>query len=186
VSAKSKPRATYEDLFRIPEHETGEIVDGELYTHPRPAVRHARALFRLGSILGDPFDRGRNGPGGWVILAEPELHLAEDIVAPDIAGWRRARMPELPDAAFIAVAPDWVCEGLSPRTERVDRGKKMTLYARERVGHVWLVNVAQRMLEIFELDGATFRLLHVAEGDERGRFAPFDELEIDRAELWAS
>ena len=108
-------RATYRDVLEAPPHMVAEIVSGTLHTHPRPAPRHARASSALGAKIGDPFDYG-GGPGGWWILDEPELHLADDILVPDIAGWRRERMPDFPDTAFFTLAPDWVCEGRSPGT----------------------------------------------------------------------
>ena len=117
----------------MPEHLVAEIVDGVLRTFPRPASLHARASSRLGAELDGPFDRGRGGPGGWILLDEPELHLHGDILVPDIAGWRRTRMPELPDAAAFELPPDWVREVLSPSTAPTDRAEKeRELEARER------------------------------------------------------
>ncbi len=98
----------------MPSHLVGQIVDGELITHPRPGALHARITSRLGMEVGNSFDRGQGGPGGWIILDEPELHLGRDVLVPDLASWRRERMPELPDTAAFELAPDWVCEVLSP------------------------------------------------------------------------
>src|ERR1700690_2368947 len=117
----AKRPATYDDLFNVPAHLVAEIVDGELIPSPRPAARHATAASALGEELGPPFKRGRGGPGGWVILDEPELHIVGQIMVPDLAGWRRERMPEIPDVAFFELAPDWVCEVLSPSTAALDR-----------------------------------------------------------------
>src|SRR5213075_1455047 len=119
--------ATYQDVLAVPDHLVAEILDGELFTSPRPAIPHAVAVSRLSSDLGGPFERGRGGPGGWWILYEPELHLAEDIVVPDLAGWRRERLSEMPRAAYLTLAPDWACEMLSPLTESIDRGKKLRI-----------------------------------------------------------
>src|SRR5436190_1672707 len=127
--------ATYDDLLKVPEHLVAEILDGDLYASPRPAPRHAVASSGVGGALYGPFDRGRGGPGGWRILFEPELHLGHDVVVPDLAGWRRERLPRLPEAAFFSIAPDWVCEVLSPSTAAMDRVKKITIYAREGVSH---------------------------------------------------
>jgi Uma2 family endonuclease len=137
-------RATYADLLDVPENMLGEIIDGELLTQPRPAAPQARAASRLGMDLGAPFDRGKGGPGGWIILYGPELHLNGDALVPDLAGWRRERMGELPQVAAFELAPDWVCEVLSPSTQSHDRVKKMRAYARERVSHVWLVDPRRR------------------------------------------
>jgi len=118
-----------------------EIIDGVLIATPRPAVRHANASSRLGDALGSPFHRGRGGPGSWIILDEPELHLGDDVVVPDLVGWRRERFSEAAgDAAAIEIAPDWVCEVLSASTAGIDRTKKLPLYAREKVVHAWLVD----------------------------------------------
>ena len=131
--------ATYGDILSLPGHLVGEIIRGVLRTHPRPAPKHALAGYFLGGTLVTPFGTGRDGPGGWWILDEPELHLGADILVPDLAGWKRARMPKLPDTAWFELAPDWVCEILSPSTAKVDRAEKLPLYA-NGVAHCWLVD----------------------------------------------
>ena len=132
-SARAR-RATYQDVLDAPAHRVAEIVDGTLYTQPRPAPPHAVASSYLGGELTGPFGKGRGGPGGWWILDEPELHLGEDILVPDLAGWRRERMAELPDTAYFTLAPDWACEVLSASTRRLDLHEKRPVYAREGVG----------------------------------------------------
>jgi Uma2 family endonuclease len=181
-------RATYEDVLAAPSHVVAELVGGILYTQARPRTRHARSASRLGGVLDGPFDRGSGGPGGWLLLDEPELHLGADpdIVVPDLAGWRRERMPELPDVAFLTLAPDWVCEVLSPSTEDFDRAEKVPLYARERVSYVWLVDPLVRTLEILRLDGDGYRIATTVRGDARVRAEPFDAIELELALLWAS
>ena len=130
-----KPRATYEDLLKVPENKVAEIVDGELYVSPRPAAPHALATSVLGVELGGPFHQGRGGPGGWWIVDEPELHLGEDVLVPDLAGWRRERMPEFPKTAFFTLAPDWVCETLAaPGYPRVRRPRPRRALRRDRAG----------------------------------------------------
>jgi Uma2 family endonuclease len=183
----ARRRATYEDVLAAPPHRVAEVIDGVLYTQARPRTRHARSSTRLGDVLGGPFDRGVNGPGGWVILFEPELHLGPepDILVPDLAGWRRERMPELHDAPFIALAPDWACEVLSESTEGVDRAEKVPVYAREGVTHVWLVDPLLHTLEVLRLDGGTYRLISTFRGEARVRAEPFDALELELALLWA-
>jgi Uma2 family endonuclease len=119
--APAKKPATYADIEALPEHLTGEIIDGELFVSPRPSPLHARAEGEIHADLRDPFDRGHGGPGGWWLLIEPELHLDGNVMVPDIAGWRRERMPEFPRDAAVAIAPDWVCEVLSPSTMYLDR-----------------------------------------------------------------
>jgi Uma2 family endonuclease len=169
-----------------PSERVAEILDGDLHTSPRPHLRHARAASRLGGAL-DPFDRDVGGPGGWVILDEPELHLSPrpDKIVPDLAGWRRARMPELPDDAAVRLAPDWVCEVLSEHTEAVDRGAKLRIYRREKVGHAWLVSPALRTLEVYRLQAGNWVLVETFEGNARIRAESFDAIELDLGTLWA-
>ena len=164
--ALARRRATYQDVLDAPPHQVAEIVDGTLHTHPRPAMPHARASSMLGVELGGPFDRGRGGPGGWWIIDEPELHLGEDILVPDLAGWRRERMPEYPDTAYVTLAPDWVCEVLSPSTRRLDLQGKRPIYAREEVQHLWLVEPTDRTLEAFELREGEWVLIATAKDDD--------------------
>lgn len=176
--------ATYEDLRSLPEHMVGELIDGKLYALPRPALRDARAASALGEELGPPFNRGRGGPGGWIILHEPELHFGMNVLVPDLAGWRRERMPELPDVAWTEIAPNWVCEVLSPSTGLLDRQKKLPIYAGQGVDHVWLVDPALESLEIFRLDGESYRLVRTHGKDELVRAEPFDAIELDLGGLW--
>ncbi|MCL2724630.1 MAG: Uma2 family endonuclease [Polyangiaceae bacterium] len=185
MAARVTKPATYADIENLPPNVVGEILYGVLYVNPRPAIRHARASTTLGEEIGPPFNRGKGGPGGWIILDEPELHLGHDVVVPDLGGWRRERMPELPDTAFITLAPDWVCETLSPSTAAIDRGEKMPIYAREKVGHVWLIDPIVRTLEVFRLDGDSFRLVGTWHDDARVRAEPFDAIELELGALWA-
>jgi Uma2 family endonuclease len=186
VGEEARRKATYDDVLAAPPHVVAEVVDGVLYTQPRPAMPHAQAATVLGEELGPPFKRGKGGPGGWIILYEPELHLGTgpDIVVPDLGGWRRETLPELPDAAYSTVRPDWACEVLSPRTRRLDRTKKVPLYVREGVGHVWLVDPEAQTLEVMKLDGGSYRLMGTHAGDERVRAEPFDAIELELGALW--
>jgi Uma2 family endonuclease len=144
----------YAAIEALPEGVVGEIINGQLYAQPRPSLRHALTSSRLGASLVDPYDRGQGGPGGWWIIDEPELHFVRDaeVVVPDIAGWRRERMPELPEDQRVEVTPDWICEVLSPSTASRDREVKMPLYARYGVPYAWLVDPLARRLEAFTLD----------------------------------
>jgi Uma2 family endonuclease len=177
-------KASYDDLLRVADHLVAEILDGELHTTPRPALRHARVATVLGADLGNPFDRGRGGPGGWLLLHEPELHLQSDVVVPDLAGWRRTRLPAVPDAPFLTVAPDWVCEVVSPSTERIDRTIKLAIYAREKVPHVWLINPAAETLEVLSLSADRWTLLAAHAGAVVVRAEPFDAVDLDLSTLW--
>jgi Uma2 family endonuclease len=173
--------ARYSDLEALPEN-----VDGELHTSPRPASRHAFTASRLSYFLGALQPRRGGPPKGWWILAEPELQLGDDVMVPDLAGWRVERMPEFLDVASFTIEPDWVCEILSPSTRRIDRILKMPKYARARVGHCWLVDVAAQTLEVFALVNGAWQLALQAVADDKVRAPPFEELELDLAELWAA
>lgn len=184
MSRRLKTGATYDDLVAVPENFVAEIFDGELYASPRPALPHAHAASVLGMELGGPFQRGRNGPGGWWLLDEPELHFGRDVLVPDLAGWRRERLPAVPRDAYLALAPDWVCEVLSATTEAIDRGKKLGIYARERVAHAWLVNPAVKTLEVLSLESTRWTLAATHEGDACVRAQPFDAVELELGALW--
>jgi Uma2 family endonuclease len=182
--ALARRPATYDDLRAIPSHLVAEIIHGDLHTSPRPTPRHALATTGLAGDLLGPFDRGRGGPGGWWILAEPELHCGDDVLVPDLAGWRRARLPEMPPEAFFTLAPDWVCETLSPSTERLDRGKKLAIYARENVAHLWLLNPISETLEAYRLEHGRWLLLVTHSGDVAARIEPFEAVELELWRLW--
>lgn len=177
--------ARYEDILALPEHLVGEIIDDTLYTHPRPAPPHAVAASGLGMGLGPPFQFGRGGgPGGWWIIFEPELHLGRQVLVPDIAGWRRERMPTMPDTAWFELAPDWVCEVLSPGSARHDRIRKMRIYAEFAVPYCWLLDPLARTLEVFALADGHWRVESTHEGDETVRALPFAAVELALSDLW--
>lgn len=176
----------WDELCALPEHKVGEIVGGELYASPRPAGPHSRVATKVGSRLDGPFDVGDGGPGGWILLFEPELHLGGDVLVPDVAGWRRERMPHVgEEVVAFELAPDWICEVLSQSTSALDRVRKMPAYARERVQFAWLIEPIQRTLEVFELQGAHWKLVGTGEGDAKVRAVPFDAIELDLSSLWA-
>jgi Uma2 family endonuclease len=184
IARPARQPATYEDLLAIPEHLVAEILFGEIVTHPRPAPRHAAAATALGSALGPPFQFGSGGPGGWIFLVEPELHLGEHVAVPDLAAWRRERLPVLPDTAWIETPPDWACEILSPSTERYDRGDKRSIYAEAGIGHLWHVDPVLRMLEVFELRDGKWLLLDVFRDDAQVAAPPFTEPAFNLGLLW--
>ncbi|MCI0573944.1 MAG: Uma2 family endonuclease [Myxococcaceae bacterium] len=183
VRKPGQPPARYEDLLALPEHITGQIVAGELFATPRPAFDHGLAASSLLGELAAPFGRGRGGPGGWWLIVEPELHLGQDILVPDLGGWRRERMPELP-GAFATVAPDWVCEVLSPSTAGLDRVRKLPIYAREGVSHAWVIDPQSRTLEVFRLAGGSWVLSGSYFGDQTVRAQPFESIELELGALW--
>jgi Uma2 family endonuclease len=185
MSEPATRSATYEDLLQVPENLVAEIIHGQLVTHPRPAPRHAVASSSLGIEVGGPFDKGRSGPGGWWILDEPELHLGPHVLVPDLAGWRRERLPALPDTAWFELAPNWVCEVLSPSTARVDRVEKLPIYAAAGVRHAWLIDPDLRTLEAFENQDGRWLLLAARANDNPLQLPPFDAISFPLDALWA-
>lgn len=182
--APVKRNATYADIEALPEGKLGQLIDGDLYVCARPRVAHARAIARLLSRLG-PADDDPSSKG-WVILMEVEIWFGKNrknLLVPDLAGWRRSRMPEVPDVQTMDLPPDWVCEGLSPSTTRIDRGRKRELYAKFGVDHLWYADPERREVEMLTLDGSSYRVSKIA-SNERGVFAPFTH-EIDLSKLWS-
>lgn len=177
--------ATYEDLVKVPDIMVAEIVDGELHASPRPAPRHAVAGAGVGFLLAGPYQHGRGGPGGWWILYESEIHLGDDVVVPDWAGWRRSRMPRMPETAWFGLAPDWICEILSPSTASLDRVKKLAVYARAQVAHAWLIDPLARIVEVLRLEAGRWSILATHAGADIVRAEPFQEIELELSALWA-
>jgi Uma2 family endonuclease len=184
MSDPAKKVATYEDLYSIPENTTGEIINGKLIVTPRPSPRHMNVVTALSEEIGPPYRRGRGGPGGWIFLIETEIRLGEDIVVPDFAGWRKERLPAELESNWIAVAPDWLCEVLSPGTFRHDKVKKMPLYARYGVGHIWLIDPGAMTMDAFRLESGRWSLLASFCENDQVRVEPFQEIEISLGDLW--
>jgi Uma2 family endonuclease len=180
-----KKKATYEDLCALPDNMVGEIISGELVATPRPGPRHTIAASALGSEICGPFQLGKGGPGGWWILDEPEIHLSEHIVVPDLAGRKKERLPKLPEENWFSIAPDWICEILSPSTIRNDRTRKMPIYAEFKVPHLWLIDPTAKTLEVFKLVDGGWMLASSHVEDDKVRAEPFQEVEIELALLWA-
>jgi Uma2 family endonuclease len=170
---------------KLPDNLVAEILDGELHASPKPAPPHVVAGSSLGFALGGPYFQGRGGPGGWWILDEPEMHLGADVLVPDVAGWRKTRMPHRPETAYFPLAPDWICEILSPSTEVIDRARKLAVYAREGVAHAWLVDPALQTLEVFRLETGRWVLLGTHVGDAVVRAEPFIEIDLELRLLWS-
>ena len=179
--------ATRADLEALPPELKGEILDGELYVQPRRRARHARIELTVGGALQGPYDLGRGGPGGWWILPEPGIELpVSPEFSPDVAGWRRERLPQLPQDEPIRVAPDWICEVLSPGTRGYDLIKKRPFYARIGVSWLWYVDVEARSVTVSQLRDGAWVELAVHGEDERVRLQPFPEVEHDLALWWLS
>ena len=185
--ANPRRRATYDDLMKVPNTMVAEIIDGELITNPRPATPRALAGSLLGSDLISDF-HGPPGsgakPGGWWILFEPELHFGGDVLVPDLAGWRRDHLPVLPNVAAMTQAPDWACEVISPSTGAIDRSRKMRIYARESVHHLWLVDPSPRTLEVYRLEEGRWIVASTHGGDDVVRAEPFEAVEITLDHWW--
>jgi Putative restriction endonuclease len=186
VKPNPKP-ATYADIEALPPHVTGEILFGSLVTQPRPAHPHVNAASAMGYIIGPPFHFGSGGgPGGWVIYVESEIHLGPHVVVPDLAGWRRERFTDAPDAAFLTVPPDWVCEILSPGTNRRDRTDKMRIYAAYSVGHLWLLDPVERFLEVYQRQNMEWLRIGYFVDDDIVSAPPFEALSFRLSQILQS
>ena len=189
--AKKTRPATYADLEAAPDHLVAELIGGELILSPRPAPPHVVATSVIATHTIAAFQIGGRGPGGagpggWWIMFEPELHFGPplEVVVPDIAGWRRERMPRPPDTAAFELAPDWICEVLSPSTAGTDRVRKMATYAREGVAHLWLVDPLAHTLEVYRLEGDRWIVASTHAGDVAARAEPFDAVPMDMSQWW--
>lgn len=184
MSAPERKRATYADIEAAPAHLIAEIIDGRLVTHPRPSPRHGGTANALGHELTGPYQKGVNGPGGWVFFVEPEVRFDKDLLVPDIAGWRRERLAGYPEHNWFDVVPDWTCEILSGSTERRDRTVKMRIYGEARIPHLWLIDPRLQILEAFENNGGRWTKIGSWSSDEDVRTAPFDATSFNLADLW--
>jgi len=177
-------RATYADLEAVPESLVAEIIRGRLMTHPRPSRRHSTTVFALGLEVANPFQRGIGGPGGWIFADEPELHLGDEVLVPDLAAWRVERLSGHPETNYFSVPPDWICEVLSASTETRDRTVKRQIYGEFGVSFLWLVDPRQQLLEAFQLDGKNWRLTGTWRSDDEVSALPFDSVPFPLARLW--
>lgn len=184
MAEAAKKTATYADLDALPGGTKAHLVDGAIFVPPRPSIPHQEAESALGEELRPRFHRGRGGPGGWIILIEPEVRIDGQSVAPDLGAWRRERMPETPRAAHVTIAPDWICEILSPSTAAFDRGAKLDLYGSWSVSHAWLVDPDAFTLEAYRLEHGRWVRLGTWSEETKVRIEPFDAFELDLAVLW--
>ena len=179
MAEPAKKPATYADLEAVPPHLVAEIIDGELVTHPRPSPRHGATAFSLSGTLTGPFQKGRDGPGGWVFFVEPEVKFGGDILVPDIVGWRRERLKAYPETNYFTVIPDWVCEVLSGSTEKRDR-----TYGEAGIPHLWLIDPRLQILEAFENRNSRWMKLGDWNSDDVVSAPPFEALSFSLADLW--
>ena len=177
-------QATYADLEAVHPHLVAEIIYGALVTHPRPVPQHVAAAYVLGIEVGNSFQFGRGGPGGWFFMPEPELHLGANVVVPDIAGWRRERLRPAPAKAYIETPPDWVCEIISPSTEIYDKGPKRQIYADAGVSYLWLLDPRARVLEAFQIAAGNWLLQTFVSGADEVKIPPFDAAPFSLGLLW--
>jgi Uma2 family endonuclease len=185
MAEEAKKKADYDDLYNIPENMTGQIIDGDLIVTPRPSRHHVYAASVLGSELGPSYQFGRGGgPGGWIILIGPEIKMGENILVPDLAGWKKERFPSSEETNWISAHPDWVCEVLSPGALRLDKIKKMRLYGQNGVKHFWLIDPIAGTLDVFRLESGRWMVAGSFVEDDKVRAEPFQETEIDLSNLW--
>jgi Uma2 family endonuclease len=190
MSIAKKEKTSYEQWLELPQEVIGEILSGELVAIPRPSPEHSKLSSTLGGELHGPFFKGQGGPGGWIFFDEPELHLSInpnlniDIVVPDLAGWKKERLVEKPKTPYFTLAPDWVCEVLSPSTASRDRKIKMDLYAKYNIPYYWIFDPLNKTLEVFELKNSKFECFMVASGEDKVMAPPFETIQLDLSLLW--
>lgn len=188
ADAAKQTTTAYEALLTLPGDVVGEIINGSLVVSPRPSGPNIGVASTLGFELGPPYQLGRGGgPGDWWILDEPEVELAhgEHHVVPDLAGWRKERMPELPTGHVFTVVPDWVCEVISPASVRRDRVEKLHIYGRFGVGFYWLIDPLAKTLEAFELKDGRWVSVGAFSEAAKVRVPPFDGVELELGALWS-
>ncbi|MEM9733234.1 MAG: Uma2 family endonuclease [Pseudomonadota bacterium] len=179
-----KKNATYADLEKVPDTMIAQLIDGNLVTMPRPHPRHGAASNSLSSEISPPYQKGRGGPGGWVFFDEPELRVGIQVLVPDLVGFRRETLPELPKGNAFNICPDWICEVLSPSTQKYDRGAKMRIYRDWGVKHYWLLDPQLEFLEVYENGGETFNQLATFERGEDVCAAPFKDISFPLEDLF--
>lgn len=182
----TRGNATYDDLLALCGEDRVELIDGVLYAMPYAAPKHSLAA---SSILAEVAAKFGRHAGGWLILGPVELHLGRPnpkslVLIPDVVGWRKERLDQVPESQGIEVVPDWVCEVLSPGNEWYDRGLKLTKFAGAGVAWVWLPNPRERMVEVYKLDGETYRLWQLVARSESAVIVPFEGVELDMRDWW--
>ena len=184
MTEQARKKTVYDDLYNLPENMIGEIIDGELVASPRPSPEHMFTLSILGNEVGPPYNMGRGGPGGWIILDEVEIALGEDIFVPDLSGWKKERFFKPEGQNWISIAPDWICEILSPSSIRQDRIIKSIVYAKHKIPYFWLIDPRNKTLDVFRLESGRWISLGVYAENDKVRAEPFQETEIDLSALW--
>ena len=186
MSHAIQTRNLYAAIEALPQDLTGELIHGQVHTQPRPSGPHALASSRLGMRIGAGYDLGSGGPGGWWIIDEPEIHFDRDseVLVPDLAGWRRERMPALPLDQRFEVVPDWICEILSPATASKDREVKMPIYAQYGVVYAWIIDPTKRVIEVYVQSAQDWTLQAAYTAEQTLRAVPFEAAAFQVAALW--
>lgn len=181
----ARKQATYDDLLAYPEGEHVELHAGHVVVHPGGLPEHGRVLSGLARFIGGPFDDDLDGPAAWWILPQLDIRFnAHDVTRPDLAGWRRTRLPSPAGLRPIDGVPDWICEVLSPSNARHDRVDKQQLYARHGVPHDWLIDPDERTLEAYALDGGRWSVVGTHDHTALARIPPFDAVELPVGRLF--
>jgi Uma2 family endonuclease len=183
----AKPAPSLEELVSqleaLPRTVKGEIIRGTLYTHPRPLARHMSIEGQIVGDLTSPYHRGRGGPGGWWIIPEPGIDLpGSPEFSPDVAGWRREKLPVLPER--FTTAPDWLCEIQSKGTRGYDLRVKRPFYAEIGVEWLWYVDSEARTLTVSRLQAGRWLEMGVYGDLDKVRASPFEAVELDLADWW--
>lgn len=185
MSESARRLATYEDLLALPEGVRAEVVAGQVVVSPSPSPIHQSVVGEIYAELRGPFQRGRGGPGGWWLIPDVDVRFGtHDIYRPDICGWRKENVPAFPAERPVLHRPDWICEGLSPRTAVVDQGAKQVVFARTSVPWYWLVEPLNRTLSVLRLSAEGY-VVHAVVGDSgTAQLPPFDAVAIDLGSLF--
>lgn len=184
MTEPARKRATYDDLYTIPKNMVGEIIDGDIVASPRPSRKHGYSASIIGNELGPPYNMGRGGPGGWIIIGEPEISFGDNILVPDLAGWKKERFPESEDHNWISISPDWVCEIISQGSIRIDRVEKMGIYVQHMVSYFWIIDPSNKTFEALKNEAGRWLIIGTYAEDDKVRAEPFQEIEIDLNCLW--
>lgn len=179
--------ATYDDLLALGEDVRAEVIAGSIHLAPSGLPEHGHATGSIAHFIGGPFDRddGYGGPGGWWIFLELDVRLSlHNIVRPDLCGYRRDRLREPWGKRPLDLAPDWVCEILSPSNAAHDRVTKAALYAQHGVPFFWLLDPAERVLETFTLRDGLWMRTGSFDDTATARIVPFEAIELDIGRLF--
>jgi Uma2 family endonuclease len=186
-SPKPRKAATLADLREVWDLKSVELIAGEIVEKASPGFFHGNTQGAVFSILWTRF--GGGGDGGekatWWFASEVDVRFdAHDVFRPDVAGWRRDRVPEPPAERPVRVRPDWVCEVLSTSDKRRDQVLKLRVYHRHAVPHYWLLDPEEKTLTVYRWQADGYVNALTAAAGERVRAEPFDALEFPLGALF--